>query len=102
MDCDNKLTMMDREGIKFLASIVTALCLIILVPLQTWMLVKVVNHGERLAVVEKQFYDFRGLGPRYTFKDAEKDYGIVLNLLERQGKTVDDHEQRIRALESED
>lgn len=90
----------NRDSIRFFTSMITAICLLILIPLQTWILVTMVDHGQRIAVIENSQESFLMEGPRYTEKDAEKDHGIVLGLLERNGKQIDDHEIRIRDLES--
>ena len=85
----------NSETIKLFASIVTALCMIVLVPLQGWQLAKLVDVSERLMKVET----WQGMGPRYTGNDAAKDLGVLANVLESQGKTLDDHELRIRTVE---
>lgn len=84
-----------RENIKFLATLVTALCGIVLVPINAWALNKLIDQGERLARVETWIGD----GARYTSDDADRDIGILADLLRRQGLTLDDHEARIRKIE---
>jgi hypothetical protein len=46
--------------------------------------------------------EFAASGPRYSRYDAEKDFGVLTDLLEKQGKVIDDHEGRIRVLEKKD
>ena len=76
--------------VKLLATIVTALGMMVLIPLEAWELNKIDNHSERIAIVETQL----GKGPRYTADDAEKDQGLL-------AKILDDHEIRLRVLENE-
>jgi len=77
-----------------------ALAVGILLPINGWALVTLVETTNRVSVLESQFQAFATAGPRYTEKDAERDYGVIMRLLEQQGKQIDDHEGRIRKLES--
>jgi hypothetical protein len=53
---------------------ITALGMVVLVPLLTWVLLNSVDHGTRLTSLET----WRGDGRRYTPEDAQKDYGIII------------------------
>lgn len=75
--------------------IVSALCLAILVPLNGWALSRLVDHGERLGRVEERM----STGPLYTHQDARRDSGVILKMLESQGKIIEDHEGRLRIIE---
>ena len=87
------------DHIRTLAAIVSSLCLVVLVPLNAWALSRLVDHGERLGVVEERMSQFIQAGPRYTSIDAQRDQGVVLRLLEAQGKVIEDHEGRLRIVE---
>jgi hypothetical protein len=89
------------EYIKLLAAIVTAVGMMILVPLQGWTLSRVVEHGERLTAVEQWTKAFVREGPRYTADDAVRDLGVVMRLLENTGRTLEDHEGRLRIVEKQ-
>ena len=77
-----------KENIRFLASVITALMLMVLVPLNGWHLTQTISHSDRITKVETRM----GEGARYTADDAEKDQGLL-------AKILDDHEIRLRALE---
>lgn len=87
------------ENSKLLLSIISTFCLVMLVPLNAWALKTIVDLQNRVSIVETEFRSFASPGPRYTAVDAERDQGVVLKLLESQGKFIDDHEGRIRILE---
>lgn len=89
------------EYIKLLAAIVTAVGMMILVPLQGWTLSRVVEHGERLTAVEQWTQAFVREGGRYTADDAVRDLGVVMRLLENTGRTLEDHEGRLRIVEKQ-
>jgi hypothetical protein len=65
------------DTIRLIAAIVTALCMVVLVPLMTWVLLATVSQGERIIALET----WRGEGRRYTDVDAKKDFGVVLQLI---------------------
>lgn len=98
-DHDHNDTHTQREIVRTLTAIVSALCLLVLVPLNAWALNRLVDLSERQGRLEERFNSFAGPGPRYTQTDAEKDFGILTTILERQGKIIDDHEGRIRTIE---
>jgi len=64
---------------------------------------------KKLDAIEQRLDDFngrvvaletwRGDGRRYTGEDAERDFGVLSNVLEKQGLVLEDHEMRIRSLE---
>lgn len=82
-----------RENIKFLSSVLAALCLIVLVPMMGWGLNAFVEFADetnnRLAVLE---FEARQ-GPRYTRADAREDFGPVI-------ERINDHESRLRLVEN--
>lgn len=65
------------DTIRLIAAIVTALCMVVLVPLMTWVLLATVSQGERIIALET----WRGEGRRYTDVDAKEDFGVVLHLI---------------------
>lgn len=89
------------ELIKLLASIVTALGMVVLVPLQIWTLSRAVDHGERIVAIEEWTSSFSREGPRYTSKDAERDFGVIMRILDQQDKVIEDHEGRLRIVEKQ-
>ena len=90
-----------QDNLKLMLSIVSTLCLVVLVPLNAWALNTIVQLQSRVTSVETQMLDFKSAGPRYTTNDANRDFGVVTKLLEAQGKVIDDHEGRIRLIERE-
>lgn len=82
-----------RENVRFLASVVTALCLVVIAPLFGWGLHQFVAFARetdsRLSVLE----DRAAAGRPYTRSMAERD---LRPLVEK----VNDHELRIRDLEN--
>lgn len=86
---------MNETTLRTLATIVSALCLSVLVPLNAWALSRLVDHGERLGRLEERV----GTGSVYTHIDAQRDSGVILRLLETQGKIIEDHEGRLRIVE---
>jgi len=80
--------------IRLMASIVTAIGMLILVPLTSWGLLSIVSLGERTASLEA----WRGEGRRYTDVDAEKDFGVVLRLIELNEEGIQRNEAEIRLI----
>jgi len=85
---------MDRDSISFIASVITAICTFIIVPLMTWVLLTTVTQGERIVSLES----WRGEGRRYTSDDAEKDFGVVLNLIEQNKSRIAENTQSIKEI----
>ena len=67
------------DSIRTLTGIVSALCLIVLVPLNTWALLRLVDHGERIVAIE-------------SFIRNESQVDMLIS-------DIKDHEKRIRTLE---
>ena len=67
------------DNIRTLTGIVSALCLTVLVPLNTWALLRLVDHGERIVAIE-------------SFIKNESEVDMLKS-------EVADHEKRIRVLE---
>ena len=85
-----------REGLKTLSNVVTALCVLVLVPMHGWAILQIVSHGQRLSVVEQRILSHE---PPYNRLDAERDQGVFMRVLESHGKVIDDHEGRLRIIE---
>lgn len=85
----------NETTLRTLATLVSALCLSVLVPLNAWALSRLVDHGERLGRLEERV----GPSAPYTHVDAQRDSGVILRLLENQGKIIEDHEGRLRIVE---
>lgn len=80
-------------------TLIIAIAQTVLVPAM-WKLIDKVSVLEIKAARTESFIEtFTMEGPRYTATDAEKDVGVLLGILERQGKVLDDHEGRIRTIE---
>lgn len=81
-----------RENVRFLASVVTALCLVVIAPLFGWGLHQFVTFARevesRISVLE----DRASVGRPYTQAQAERDLKPIV-------EKVNDHELRIRTLE---
>lgn len=86
---------LNDESVRTWSGIISALCLATLVPLNGWALHRLVDHGERIGRMEVKL----GTEPLYTFRDAKRDSGVILQMLESQGKVIDDHEGRLRIIE---
>jgi len=84
-----------KETVRVLASVITAVCSLVLLPIAGWCLLTVAKHDRQLAAIDS----WRQEGSRYTGEDAARDFGVVTKLLEEQGKRIDDHAGRIRELE---
>jgi len=78
--------------IKLCASIVTALGMVVLVPLVSWALLATVQQGERITSLET----WRGEGRRYTDVDAERDFGVVLQLIKSNKDDIIDLEEDVK------
>lgn len=57
-----------------LCSIITALGMVVLVPLLTWVLLSMLSHEKRIVAIEV----WKGDEKVYSPRDAEKDFGVVI------------------------
>jgi hypothetical protein len=84
----------NRENLKLFASIIAAVCLVVIVPMFGWGIKSFVDFARetdsRLAVLE---YNANS-GTKYTEEDAHRDLGIII-------EKINDHELRIRDIERE-
>ena len=85
-----------NESIKTLAAIVTALGMIVLVPLQTWTLLQTVDQGNRLTKLETWVGD----GRQYSEGDALRDFGVIITELSRNAEGIEQNRLSIRNLET--
>ena len=85
-----------NDSIKTLAAIVTALGMIVLVPLQTWTLLQTVEQGNRLTKLETWVGD----GRQYSEGDALRDFGVIVIELRRNAEGIEENRLSIRTLES--
>ena len=85
-----------NDSIKTLAAIVTALGMIVLVPLQTWTLLQTVEQGNRLTKLET----WVGEGRQYSRDDALRDFGVIITELSRNAEGIEENRLSIRDLES--
>lgn len=83
-----------REMIRLVAAIVTAIGMVILIPLMSWSLLAIVSLGERTTSLEV----WRGEGRRYTSVDATKDFGVVLRLIEANAEAIEENSDSIRRM----
>lgn len=81
-----------KDNIRFFATLVGTLCLVVITPLMGWGLHNSVQFQKvteaRLAVLESRSL----AGTRYTLEMAQKDFAPLV-------EKVNDHELRIRVLE---
>ena len=85
-----------NDSIKTLAAIVTALGMIVLVPLQTWTLLQTVEQGNRLTKLET----WVGEGRQYSEEDALRDFGVIVTELSRNAEGIERNRLSIRNLEN--
>ena len=85
-----------NDSIKTLAAIVTALGMIVLVPLQTWTLLQTVEQGNRLTKLET----WVGEGRQYSRDDALRDFGVIITELSRNAEGIEQNRLSIRNLET--
>ena len=85
-----------NDSIKTLAAIVTALGMIVLVPLQTWTLLQTVEQGNRLTKLET----WVGNDRQYTRDDALRDFGVIITELSRNAEGIEQNRLSIRNLET--
>ena len=85
-----------NDSIKTLAAIVTALGMIVLVPLQTWTLLQTVEQGNRLTKLET----WVGEGRQYSEEDALRDFGVIITELSRNAEGIEQNRLSIRNLET--
>jgi len=85
-----------NDSIKTLAAIVTALGMIVLVPLQTWTLLQTVDHGNRLTKLET----WVGEGRQYSEGDALRDLGVIVIELNRNAEGIERNRLSISNLET--
>ena len=85
-----------NDSIKTLAAIVTALGMIVLVPLQTWTLLQTVEQGNRLTKLETWVGD----GRQYSEGDALRDFGVIVIELRQNAEGIEENRLSIRTLES--
>jgi len=85
------------ENLRTLQALVVIVTAPMIVGLNSWALVKLVDLSERVGILE----DRAGEGSRYTGEDAIADFGRVDDAFRGVYKVLDDHETRIRTLESE-
>ena len=93
------MTTEKQDSARLVLQTLSTFFLLVLTGINGWALVQIVELDNRVAVNETKIESFTEAGPRYSRYDAEKDLGVVMKLLENQGKTIDDHEGRIRKLE---
>ena len=86
----------NTENIRTLSMILTAAGVTALVAMNSWVLVRLVDLGERTSVIEQRIL---GHEPPYNQFDAERDQGVLLRLIDSKGKTLEDHEGRLRMIE---
>lgn len=79
--------------------VVIAIFLATLVGINGWALRELTIIGKQVIRNTERLDSFAGAGERYMLRDAERDQGVVLRLLEAQGKQIEDHEGRIRITE---
>lgn len=87
---------MSREKealIRLLSQVVTIVTLPVLVGMGGWAILRVVDHENRLAVIESNL----AKGDRYTLQDADRDFGVFANIIEDMSDDLDDHETRLRS-----
>lgn len=93
-------TQVERQRVANLVlQVVIALFLGTLVGINGWALREITVIGKQVIRNTERIEVFMNAGERYMAKDAERDQGIVLRLLETQGKTIEDHEGRLRITE---
>ena len=89
-----------HDSIRLLSSVIGAICLMILVPLNAWGLAKIVDISERTSQLETFVDSFVREGPRFTSLDFEREQSITMRIIEGMGRTLDDHEGRLRIVEN--
>jgi hypothetical protein len=85
-----------NDSIKTLAAIVTALGMIVLVPLQTWTLSQTVDQGNRLTKLEA----WVGEGRQSSEGDALRDFGLIVTELKRNAEGIERNRLSLRNLET--
>ena len=84
----------NAELVKLLASIITAMCMLIIVPIAIWTLTTVIGYGGRIVSLE----EWRGEGRRYTDIDAGKDFGVVIVEVRQNKAGVTENQLAIKEL----
>lgn len=88
-----------KMNVSLLTTILIALLNSVLVPVIFSMSGKISQLQTSQAKTEAFVESFTREGPRFTENDFVREQSITLRILESQGKSLDDHETRIRQLE---
>ena len=83
---------------RLLMEVIITICVVILVPICGWALKEIVLMSSRISILETRVEQVN-LKEIYSTRDAIKDHGVVMMLIDDMGKELTSVRTRLRTLE---